>query len=160
MVSGLAICAHCPESIQVGNSYVGPKQGCLNHNKETIHISTQPEYLVQDGFKWFLSFTIVCTPKLMCLVAVLGEEQTAPCVPYIAEVPVVAGTVPPSELLFDAEGPKICQAMFCETIPLPLTSEADFLHTNWAGTGSSLKGKQKEVQLYTSAAWSRDVSWG
>ena len=59
-----------------------------------------------------------------------GEEQTAPHIPYVAEAPVVAGIVPPSESLSDIEGPKIGQAMFCETIPLPLTSEADFLHTN------------------------------
>ncbi len=62
--------------------------------------------------------------------AVLGEEQTASCVPYVIEVPVVAGTVPPSGPLSDAEGPKICQAMFHETIPPPLTLEADFPHTN------------------------------
>ncbi len=61
---------------------------------------------------------------------VLAEEQTAPHVPYVTEVPVAARTVLPSGPLSDAEGPKICQAMFHETIPPPLMLEDDFPDTN------------------------------
>ena len=62
--------------------------------------------------------------------AVLGEEQTALHVPYIREAPAVVETVLPSGLPSGAEGPKIYLAMFHETIPPLLTSEADFPHTN------------------------------